>query len=148
MKNTFLMQWNLNGFYNNLKKLQLLVQLKSPSTISLQESRLLPKHNPRYKNYTLYQSPFGWLSSLWRSRYTSPKWLCLFSTTLKYKSTSTCYGRNKSAKNFPNANYYMQRVHPTEFWANIRRYIRIKEATIRFVYISRRSKCTQPLVGM
>jgi len=49
------MQWNLNGFYNNLEELQLLIQLKTPSIICIQETRFSPKNNPQYKNYTIYR---------------------------------------------------------------------------------------------
>lgn len=55
MKKKTILQWNPNGFYNNLEELQLLVQRHSPSIICIQESRLLPKQNPLYKNYTIYR---------------------------------------------------------------------------------------------
>lgn len=41
MDNTFLMQWNLNGFYKNLRELQLLIQLKSPAIIYEQGNVLM-----------------------------------------------------------------------------------------------------------
>lgn len=54
MMNTLLVQWNLNELYNNLEELQLLVELKSLPIICVQETCLLPKHNAKCKNYTLY----------------------------------------------------------------------------------------------
>jgi len=50
-----ILQWNMNGYLNHYKQLELLIKKYSPQTICLQETHLIPYRNfPAPINYTIY----------------------------------------------------------------------------------------------
>lgn len=53
--NQFILQWNLNGYYNNLNELQILIKEYDPIIIALQESHLKNQHTINLRNYTAFR---------------------------------------------------------------------------------------------
>lgn len=51
--NNIILQWNLNGYFNNVTELQLLISKYQPKTILLQETHLLPEKTVKQANYKI-----------------------------------------------------------------------------------------------
>lgn len=49
-----ILQWNLNGFYNNFNELKLLISDYNPFAICIQESHFEHSRKPTLKNYSIY----------------------------------------------------------------------------------------------
>lgn len=55
---TFLLQWNINSFYNKLEELQILIRNYNPMIICLQETRFKTHQQPNIKNYKIFRKDF------------------------------------------------------------------------------------------
>lgn len=54
---TFL-QWNINGFYNKLAELQIIIKENSADIVALQESRLKDNQSPKMNGFSIYNNNF------------------------------------------------------------------------------------------
>ena len=53
-----LVQWNINGVFNNFEEIRQIIATKSPDIICLQETHLQPKYNAKLQSYTTYRSDY------------------------------------------------------------------------------------------
>lgn len=53
---TQILQWNLNGFYNNFDELKLLITKYNPLVIALQETHSKGNNQLKCRNYEIYES--------------------------------------------------------------------------------------------
>lgn len=56
--NTYILQWNINGLYQHITELKLLLNQYEPVIICVQETHLLPHHNLKIPNYDIIRKDF------------------------------------------------------------------------------------------